>query len=472
MMNKINKSEEYANQKIYWSKRNNYYHNKNNFYLKKHISSDSIVIDINCGNGDFLSYVNPKVGVGIDQNEDLIQEAKKKHNGLEFYNFSISELKKYLISNNIQVDFIILNDVVGMLDDCEEYLEKIYEICSPKTRLIISHYSQGWRPLLFLAGLCRLKMKPPEQNWLTSNATLNFLKLSNFEVLSKDSKVLIPFKIPFFSNFVNRFIVHLPLIRKLSLRQYIVARKYLLTPNKDLSVSIVVPCKNEKGNISDAISRLPEFGSSQEIIFVEGGSSDGTYEECIRIRDENFNDKNIIVKKQQGKGKWSAVKTGFEVASGDVLMILDADLTVPPEMLPRFYEKIANNSAEFINGTRLVYSIDKGAMQTLNFFANHVFAKIFSYILGQNISDTLCGTKVIKKSDYIRALNKVEEVNFNDPFGDFTLIFGASMLGLKMVDVPIRYKRREYGETQISRFKHGLYLLKISIQGLIKIKFI
>ncbi|MBT4708952.1 MAG: glycosyltransferase family 2 protein, partial [Flavobacteriaceae bacterium] len=385
--------------------------------------------------------------------------------------FSILELKKYLNDNNIQLDFIILNDLIGMLDDCEDFLNEIYEICTINTRLIISHYSQSWRPILFLAGLMRLKMKPFEQNWLTNNASKNFLTLSNFEVLNSDLKILLPFNIPFLSNFVNKFIVHIPIIRKLSLRQYIVARKSQIVSNIDLSVSIIVPCKNEKGNINDAIERLPEFGCSQEIIFIEGGSSDGTYEQCIDVRDK-YHDKNIVVEKQQGNGKWNAVKTGFDIAQGDVLIILDADLTVPPEMLPRFYEKIANNSAEFVNGTRLVYSIDKGAMQTLNFFANHIFAKIFSYILGQKISDTLCGTKVIKKSDYLRAIKKVEEINFNDPFGDFTLIFGASMLDLKMIDVPIRYKRREYGETQISRFKHGIYLLKISIQGLLKIKFI
>jgi len=471
MLNNKTKSAEYAKQKIYWSKRNSYYHSKNYFYLKKHISQDSVVIDINCETGDLLTYIKPKFGIGIDQNLDLILDAKKSNKEFEFLSYSLEELQKYIINNDLKVDYIVLNDVIGMMDDCETYLQKIYEICSPKTRLIISHYSQSWRPILFIAGFLGLKMKSFEQNWLTNDATLNFLKLAGFEVLNNDFKILMPFYIPLLSNFINKFFVHIPLVRKLSLRQYIVARKSEEYSTRDLSVSIIIPCKNEKGNISNAIERLPNFGDSQEIIFVEGGSKDGTYEECIRIRDQYLKDKNIIVEKQKGKGKWSAVKTGFDISSGEVLIILDADLTVPPEMLPRFYEKIANNSAEFVNGTRLVYSIDKGAMQTLNFLANHVFAKIFSYILGQKISDTLCGTKVIRKSDYYRAIIKVNEINFNDPFGDFSLIFGASMLDLKMVDIPVRYKRRSYGETQISRFKHGLYLLKIAFQGLFKIKF-
>jgi glycosyltransferase involved in cell wall biosynthesis len=259
-------------------------------------------------------------------------------------------------------------------------------------------------------------------------------------------------------------------LNHLCLVNIIVARHEKIE-KEELSVAVLIPAKNEKGNIENAILRIPDFGKSMEIIFIEGNSDDGTYEEMIRIKDK-YKDKNIIVSKQSGKGKGNAVREGFEMASGEVLMILDADLTTPPEDLPKFYEAIRSKRGEFINGCRLVYPMEKQAMRLLNLLANKFFGMFFTYLLGQKVKDTLCGTKVLLKEDYEKIKSGRSYFGNFDPFGDFDLLFGAAKLNLKIVEIPIRYRDREYGSTQISRFKHGWLLLKMSLFASKKIKFI
>ena len=249
----------------------------------------------------------------------------------------------------------------------------------------------------------------------------------------------------------------------------IVARP-LFFYDKEFSVTILVPCRNEKGNIEPAVTRTPVFGSRQEFIFVEGGSQDGTYEEVERVI-RKYPNKNIKLFKQQGKGKGDAVRLGFSQASGEILMILDADLTVAPEDLPKFYGAIQENRAEFINGSRLVYPMEKEAMRFLNLIANKFFGVFFSWLLGQRFKDTLCGTKVLSKDHYDEiAANRSYFGDF-DPFGDFDLIFGATKANLKIIELPIRYKERQYGTTNIQRFRHGLLLLRMCFFAMKKIKF-
>ena len=251
---------------------------------------------------------------------------------------------------------------------------------------------------------------------------------------------------------------------------FIIARP-LFDEKKDFSVSIFIPCRNEKGNIEQAVTRTPAFGKKQEFIFVEGGSKDGTYEEVERII-KKYPHKDIKLYKQTGKGKGDAVRLGFSKAQNEVLMILDADLTVSPEDLPKFYEAMRNNRGEFINGCRLVYPMEKEAMRFLNLVANKLFGLFFSWLLGQRFKDTLCGTKVLFRHHYEEiAKNRVYFGDF-DPFGDFDLIFGATKLNLKIIELPIRYKERQYGTTQIQRFQHGLLLFRMCLFAMKKIKFI
>ncbi len=237
------------------------------------------------------------------------------------------------------------------------------------------------------------------------------------------------------------------------------------------SVSVVIPARNEAGNIEAALARTPEMGTWTELIFVEGNSTDDTWEAIQRVKENNSN-RRIKIFQQSGKGKGNAVRDGFAVAEGEVLMILDADLTVPPEELPKFYEAIVSGRCEFCNGSRLVYPMDEKAMQFLNLCANKTFGILFSWLLGQSVKDTLCGTKVLTKSNYQRIAQNRNYFGDFDPFGDFDLLFGASKLSLKILDLPIRYKERAYGETNIHRWKHGWLLLQMAIFAATKLKIV
>jgi glycosyltransferase involved in cell wall biosynthesis len=226
------------------------------------------------------------------------------------------------------------------------------------------------------------------------------------------------------------------------------------------SVTVVIPCRNERGNIEAAVGRLPKLCDDTEILFVEGHSRDGTLEEIHRVIAA-YPDKDIKVIVQDGVGKANAVFQAFEHARGDALIILDADLTMPPEQLTKFWKALVSGKGEFINGSRLVYPMDNEAMRFLNLIANRMFSAVFTWLLNQRFTDTLCGTKVLSRSDYERIKQNSGYFGDFDPFGDFHLIFGASKLSMKVVEVPIRYTSRIYGESQISRFRHGLLLLQM-----------
>ena len=264
----------------------------------------------------------------------------------------------------------------------------------------------------------------------------------------------------------------MPVFWKTALNEVLIARPQC--PRKDpseVTCSVVVPCRNEKGNIEAAVRRLPLMGREMEIIFVEGGSSDGTLSECRRVQGK-YHHMDITVLQQDGKGKGDAVRKGFSAAKNDVLMILDADLTVPPEDLPKFFRAIVSGKGEFINGSRLVYQMEKEAMRFLNLLGNKFFSRAFTYLFEQRIRDTLCGTKVLWKDDYEKIVSGRKYFGEIDPFGDFDLLFGAVKLSLNIVEVPIRYRERAYGTTNISRFRHGILLLKMVWHGLWKIKWI
>jgi Glycosyl transferase family 2 len=348
-----------------------------------------------------------------------------------------------------------------MFEDIDGTLRLIHQLCAPSTRIIIAYYSHLWEPVLKLAEALRLRSKQPRINYIATADFRNLMDLADFEVISQEQRQLLPQRWFGLGPFINRFIAPLPGIRQLCLRTYLVGRPVRQFPDRSYSVSIVIPCRNERGNIEDAILRMPKFGAAQEILFVEGNSSDGTFAECERVRDAHSGRWDIKVLKQDGKGKGDAVRKGFAAATGDVLMILDADLTMPPEALPKYQTVIETGKAEFVNGTRLVYPMESEAMRPLNFIANRVFAYLFSYLVNTRLTDTLCGTKVLLRKDYeVLARERAYFGNF-DPFGDFDLIFGAAKQNLKIIETPIHYKARTFGETQISRFRDGWLLLKM-----------
>ncbi len=370
----------------------------------------------------------------------------------------------------MRYDYIILAGTLGGQSDIQQYLVDLRVFCHADTRIIVEYYSYLWQYLLKMTETLGLKDRQKTQNWLTWGDIENFLRLADYDPIKRERAILFPVQIWGISYLINRYIAKLPLFNALTLNHFIIARP-VYPDIKERSVTILVPCRNERGNIEAAITRTPAFGTRQEFIFVEGHSKDGTYEEVERVI-KAFPDKDIRLYKQEGVGKGDAVRFGFSKAKNEVLMILDADLTTPPEDMPKFYNAIKSGKGEFINGCRLIYPMEDEAMRFLNLLANKFFGIFFTWLLGQRFKDTLCGTKVILKHHYEELAANRHYFGDFDPFGDFDLIFGAVKLNLKVVEVPIRYKNRMYGTTQIQRFRHGLLLFKMCGFAMKKIKFI
>jgi SAM-dependent methyltransferase len=454
-----------AAQRDEFRRKNRYYYAQLEKQYRYFIPEGKRVLEVGCGTGDLLAALRPSYGAGVDISPKMIDLARQKYPSLHFYAGTIQD-----VAAGEKFDYIVLSGLVGELEDVQAFFQSLRRVCGPDTRIVIEYYSYLWQMMLRAAEKIGRRMPQSEQNWLTFSDINNFLDLAGYQTIKKDGAVLLPFNIWGISFLFNKFLAKLPFFSGLTLNHFILARP-LFQQEKDYSVTILVPCRNEKGNIEQAITRTPVFGSKQEFIFVEGHSKDGTYEEVERVI-KAYPHKDIKLFRQQGKGKGDAVRLGFAKAQNDILMILDADLTVAPEEMPKFYEAIASGRGEFINGCRLIYPMEDEAMRFLNLVANKFFGLFFSWLLGQHFKDTLCGTKVILKRHYEELTANRHYFGDFDPFGDFDLIFGAVKLNLKVLEMPIRYKSRTYGTTQIQRFRHGLLLFKMCGFAMKKIKFI
>jgi SAM-dependent methyltransferase len=454
-----------AHRRRRWMEKNSYYYDDQRKYFQFLVPPGSSVLELGCGTGDLLNALKPKRAVGVDFSAEMLRIAKETYPDLEFREADVEGLEDW----GETFDIIILPDIVGHLQDIEETLRRLRAFCKPESRVIIAYYNFLWEPVLKLGEILGIKMPQHYQNWLATGDICNLLVLTNFQVVKTECRLLMPKRVPVLSNVVNKYVASLPGIRRLCLCRYIVARPVDLRGNKDYSATILIPCRNEKGNIDAAVQRIPEFGSHQEIIFVEGHSADGTLDEIKRVTQAHP-EKEIKWMVQEGEGKGNAVRKGFAAARGDILMILDADLTVPPEDLPKFYRALAEDQGEFINGCRLVYPLEKQAMRLLNLLGNKVFSLLFTWILNQPFKDTLCGTKALFKKDYEKMQSGRSYFGEFDPFGDFDLIFGAVKQNLKVVEIPVRYRERAYGVTNIQRFRHGWLLFKMTFFAYRKIK--
>ncbi len=452
-----------------YRRRRSYYWNSITDYVGYYIHPDNSVLEIGCGTGELIASVNGSHKVGIDFCESLIAQAREAHpDGVDFYVMDAEN-----ITLDEKFDVIVLSNLVGFLDDIEKVLREIRKVCHERTRVIVTSYNRLWEPMIRFAEFIHIKRRTPQQNWISRDDLCNMLYLSGFETYRFNSNMLCPVYIPLISTLMNKVISHLPLMGALSLNNYFFARPAPEDGDwqKRYSVSVVVPARNESGNIRAAVERVPDMGSHTEIIFVEGNSTDDTWDEIQRISSEYAGKRDIKIMRQDGRGKGDAVRKGYAAATGDILMILDADLTVPPEDLPKFYRAIATGKGEFVNGVRLVYPMEQEAMRTLNNIGNHFFSRLFSWILETPVKDTLCGTKVMFRTDYLRLAEGRKFFGDFDPFGDFDLLFGAYKLNLRIVDLPIRYRERKYGSTNISRFRHGFILLRMSAFAATKIRF-
>lgn len=454
-----------------WRRQSQYFHETDEAYLRFLIPEDLSILELGCGTGNTLAALRPKLGIGVDLSPEMVRIASASHPHLNFHVLDIEDAEALNdVRNAAPFGVILLDSTLGFLSDIQTFLEQLSSLCNEDTRLVVTSHSYAWEPMFSLATLLRLRLSTPPITWLRLSDIENLLKLGGFETVKQESRLISPYRFLGIGSLFNRFIATLPFIQKAGFRQYLVARPISETENTHtLSASVVIPCRNEKGNVEAAVKRLPIFCQDLEIIFVEGHSEDSTWDEILRVQ-KLYVDRKISALKQPGTGKGDAVRAAFEIASGDVLIILDADLTVPPEDLPKFYDAIASGQGEFINGSRMIYGMEEGAMRFLNRIANHFFAKVFSYLLNQTYTDTLCGTKVLRRTHYQAiSMNRTYFGDF-DPFGDFDLIFGAAKLNLKVVEIPIRYASRVYGTTQISRFRHGVVLFRMVIFAWRKLK--
>jgi len=452
-------------------KRNSYYVNEVTKLAKELVGEPKSMLDVGCGLGYFLAELSPQRGVGIDFAPTVIEEAKRlfPRSNLEF---KVADVQKDKIEEKF--DCITFINCLCDIEDVWAAFRTARSCATQDTRLVIINYNYLWAPILKLGEKIGMRMPQSNLNWFSFEDVSNLLYLNGFELVNKGYSCLFPIKIPIISNLINRFIAPLPFIHRLGLATYFVARPLPggLRPSRPCTVSVICPVRNEVGNIEECCRRLPKMGTHTELIFVDGNSTDGTREKILEMIEKYSGSLEIqLVDQGEGKGKGDAMRKGYAAARNDIFMILDGDLTVPPEDLPKFYAAIEEGRGEFINGSRLVYSMEEDAMMPLNLAGNKFFAFVFSFLLGQKLKDTLCGTKVLRRHHYEMIEKNRSWFGDFDPFGDFDLLFGAARLNLRIVEIPIRYRARAYGETKISRFSHGLLLFKMCWIALKRLKF-
>jgi SAM-dependent methyltransferase len=460
-----------ASRRESWIKRNRYYYELLSRLLRFLVEPHKKVLSVRCGTGNDLAVVRPSEGKGIDICAEIVEIAKQRHPAFKFVvAFPDKEEFQRAFRPGEKFDYILFNDI-GDTVDVLQALRNLRPLCLRHTRLLIKTYNHLWEPLVTFAEWTGMKVPRMEENWLSTADIRNLMKLAGFEALETHWIVLLPKYVPVLSAFLNRFCARLPLIKKLCMTQVVVARALPpAVPREELSVSVIIPCKDEKGNVEDAVQRIPQLGRQTEIIFCDDQSTDGTAEEVIRVRSL-FPEKNIRLEYGPGVCKSKNVWTGFNAATGDILMILDADLTTMPEQLVYFLEVVASGQAEFVNGSRLVYPVPKGAMNTANMLGNKFFSIAFTYLLGQRVKDTLCGTKVLWRSDWERIRPMLGSWGTEDRWGDYELLFGTAKLNLKILDLPVHYQERIYGSTKMTKvFRNGLIMLKMCWHGFLNLK--
>jgi SAM-dependent methyltransferase len=432
-------------------------------YYRDLIPADASVLEIGCGSGSLLGLLPNRDVVGIDLSEKQIEAARARVPQGEFHVMAGEYLRL-----ERKFDFVIISETLNFAADVQQILENVHAVSHRRTRLILNFHSSLWRPLLGIGTAFGIRAAHPACNWLSATDMRNMLSLAGWDVIKQQSRLLMALPCLGLEKIINRFFA--PLLSHLALTVFQIARPMPKTLGQR-TVSVVIPARNEAGNIEAAVGRMPRLGKHTEIIFIEGNSTDQTWAEIQRVITQ-YPDLDIKTMRQTGKGKGNAVREAFDAARGEILIILDADLTVPPEELGKFYDVLISGRADFANGVRLVYPMEDRAMRFCNLFANKFFGLAFSWALGQPIKDTLCGTKALLKDDYQRiAANRAHFGDF-DPFGDFDLIFGANHLQLKIGDIPIRYRDRTYGDTNIQRWRHGMLLLRMLLLAITKIKLI
>jgi len=455
----------FAGMRQKWVNKNAYYYDSVKRLLQFIVEPNRRVLGIHCENGLWLDAVRPSRGVGVEVGEKMVEMARQSYPQYQFLTAYPEELDL-----NETFDYIIFNRISDTTDILAAF-QRLKPLCQSHSRLVIYTYNHLWKPIIELAEKMGFKMPLPEPNWLLESDLRSLLLLSGFEWLYTYKIILFPKWIPFISEFFNRFVARLPGFKHLCMVRVLVARPApIARALKDISVSIIIPCKNEVGNIESAAQRIPGLGKHTEIIFCNDQSTDGTADKIKQIQQE-YPEQDIKLVEGPGLCKAKNVWAGFNAAKGDVLMILDADLAVMPEELPYFFKAIVSGTAEFVNGSRCIYPMQKRAMKFMNMLGNKFFSIIFSYLLNQSVKDTLCGTKVLWRSDWERMKPRLDSWGTSDRWGDYELLFGAAKLHLRIVDLPVHYQERIHGATKMVKvFRNGLIMLRMCWAGFLKLK--
>lgn len=448
--------ESLAAQRSKWIGANKYFYGRIQRLLKFIVEPGKRVLELRCETGDFLAAIQPAYGVGVEISDAMAACARAEHLGLHFLKCDPEDLELHETFDYILFDHIF--DTVDIL----RALERVRAHCADDTQLVIINYNHFWQPILELATKLRLRSRFVEPNWVSENDIRGFLRLAGFRPVRKHRLLLFPKYIPLLSGFFNDFLARLPGFRCLCLMQVMVARPIVSSRREEgVSVSVVVPCRNEAGNIQPAVERIPPMGRHTEIIFCDDKSTDGTADEVRRMQ-RLYPEKDLRLVDGPGICKAENVWTGFRAARGDVLMILDADLTVMPEELPFFFRALVQGHGRFINGSRLIYPMQQLAMRFANILGNKFFSLVFSFLLDQRVKDTLCGTKVLWRKDWLRLEPHLGSWGIRDLWGDYELLFGASKLHLDIVEVPVHYQERIHGVTKMTKvFSNGWRMLRI-----------
>ena len=469
-----------------WYERSRYYHRHVESTVGAIVPPGASVLELASGTGNLLASLKPSRGVGVDLSPESVRIAQRNHPELEFV---VGDAESFELSGEA-FDYIVASDLVGELEDIAAMLECARNVSHRNTRLVLTFHNPALEGVLRLSQRLGLSMAPARQNWVGRLTMQTVLGLADYEIETIRHSMLVPKRIPFVADWVNRHLSGRRAFSYVDLVNVIVARPAMPRPKPEpMSVTVLIPCRNEIHNIEPAVERIPELGTHTEILFVDGHSTDGTKEKIEEVIERNRGRRDIKLLLQVPDadynrpkdnpdaptvmlklGKGDAVRKGFDAARGDLLVILDADLTVPPEDLPRFLDPLAKGKAEFVNGTRLVYPMEDRAMKFVNYLGNWFFSVLFSWLLEQPIRDTLCGTKALRKRDYERI--KAGRAHFGefDPFGDFDLLFGASRCGLRIVEVPVRYRRRVAGVSKVRVSQHGWLLMAMSLVGFRRLK--
>jgi SAM-dependent methyltransferase len=412
-------------------------------------------LEMGCATGDLLAIVRPEVGLGIDLSPAMVAGARRKYPHLEFL-----EADAVFFETESRFDCIIMNNLLEYIEDIQDLFQNCRRLLNPRGRVLLTTLNPLWTPVLRTGAKLGLCTPDTERNFVTGLDAANLLSLNGFEVVTMIRRTLLPKNVPLLAPLINLVAGQAPGLKRLCMTEFLVARP--VRARHDYSVSVVVPCYNEVDNIEQCVRRVPHMGAQTEVIVVDDGSQDGT---ASRVTPElNPSVEVRCISYRPNRGKLHAVRTAFEAARGDVLMILDADMTVPPEDLPYFYRPLRDGLADFTNGTRLIYPMANRAMKLQNFYGNKLFGALVSWLTGSHLSDTLCGTKAFFREDY-----RHFSMGY-DPWGDFDLLFGAAQNGSKILEVPVHYEERRAGQSKMKALRHTWALLKACWHGFWRVK--